>query len=73
MIVWFIVQIVGMSCIIACMIWGWGLTPKSWIWVIVFYFLAGISHLAIWKIAIKLVNKWSAGKPWPPKDNKEVK
>ncbi len=42
------------GCVIIAMIWGWGLCPISWFWVITGYFMANLS----WPISLFLRQKF---------------
>lgn len=37
---WIVMVILIEICVVACMLWGWGLWPKNWWLVILFYTLA---------------------------------
>ncbi len=68
MITYCIATSLSIVSITAACIFGWGLWPKSWFWLMFFYVLANACHIVTWRAAIYLVNKWSKDKPWPPKE-----
>ena len=58
MIMWCISTAVSTACIVAAMIYGWGLYPKSWGWMIFWYAAANVGSMFVWAAKIKIIKNW---------------
>jgi hypothetical protein len=44
------------------MIYGWGLYPKSWGWMIFWYAAANVGSMFVWAVKIKIIKNWEGKK-----------
>ena len=62
---WIWLNIIGMLAylmVILAMLFGWGLKPASWFWMILFYFLAENSWFITMAIRMWILDHWKAPK-----------
>mgnify|MGYP001559593436 CR=1 FL=1 len=57
-----IIGMIGYLFVILAMVYGWGMKPVSWFWVIVFYFIATHSWFVTVMFRIWMRDKFKKGK-----------
>jgi len=60
---WIWLNVIGMFAylmVILAMLYGWGLKPVSWLWMILFYFIAENSWFILVSIRMWMEDHWKA-------------